>query len=67
MDLFFMIPTTVMVPIWYIVPSRMISMTFKTFSRSITIKNENLAKMIIAEKILGITTDSKKIRCRYWV
>ena len=50
MDLFMMILTTVMVPIWYIYPSRIISMTFQSSRRSITIKNEKLAKLLIAEK-----------------
>ena len=61
MDLFMMILTTVMVPIWYIYPSRIISMTFQSSSRSITIKNEKLAKLLIAEKnTWGIATDPGK-------
>lgn len=61
MDLFLMLLTTVMVPTWYICPSREISMTFKTFSRSITIKNDKLAEILIAEKnTWGIATDPRK-------
>lgn len=61
MDLFFMLLTTIMVPISYIWPSRIISMTYKTFGRSITIKNDKLAKVLIAEKnILG---DSNIVLC----
>lgn len=50
MDLFFMILMTIMVPVWYIWPSRIISMTYKAFSKSITIKNAELAEVLIAEK-----------------
>ncbi len=53
MDLFMMVLTTVMIPIFYIWPSRIISMTFKKSGRSIIIKNDKLAEMLIAEKILG--------------
>ena len=61
MDLFFMILTTVMVPIWYIWSCREISMTFCTFSKSITIKNDKLAELLIAEKnTWGIATDPQK-------
>lgn len=61
MDLFLMLLVTVMIPIWYIWPSRIISMTFNTFSRSITIKNDNWAELLIAEKnTWGIATDPKK-------
>lgn len=61
MDLLFMLLTTVVVPIWYLWPSRIISMTFKTHSRSITIKNDKLANMLIAEKnSWGIATDPGK-------
>ena len=61
MDLFMMILTTVVVPIWYIYPSRIISMTFKTSGKSITIKNEKLAELLIAEKnTWGIETDPGK-------
>ena len=61
MDLFMMILTTVMVPIWYIYPSRIISMTFQSSRRSITIKNVKLAELLIAEKnTWGIETDPGK-------
>ena len=61
MDLFMMILTTVVVPIWYIYPSRIISMTFKTSGKSITIKNEKLAELLIAEKnTWGIETNPGK-------
>lgn len=61
MDLFLMLLVTVMIPIWYIWPSRIISMTFNTFSRSLTIKNDNWAEVLIAEKnTWGIATDPKK-------
>lgn len=68
MDLFFTILGTVMVPIWYIWPSRIISMTYKTFSKSITIKNAKLAKMLIAEKnTWRIATDpSKRNKMSLW-
>ena len=57
MDIFLMLLTTIMVPIWYIWPCRQISMTFKTSGRSIPIKNVKLAKMLIAEKnTWGIAT-----------
>lgn len=61
MDLFLMLLTTIMVPISYIWSSRIISMTYKTFSRSITIRNDKLAKALIAEKNMwGIATDLQK-------
>ena len=61
MNLFMMILTTIMIPIFYIYPSRSISMTFKTSSWSITIKNNRLAELLIAEKnTWGIATDSRK-------
>lgn len=53
MDFFLMLLVTVMVPTWYILPSRIISMTFNSFSKSITIKNDKWAELLIAEKILG--------------
>lgn len=59
MNLFMMILTTMMIPMFYIYPSRIISMTFKTPSWSITIKNNTLAKVFIAEKnTWGIATAS---------
>ena len=61
MDLFMMILTTVMVPICYIYPSRIISMTFQSSGKSITIKNEKLAELLIAEKnTWGIATAPAK-------
>ena len=61
MNLFMMLLVTVMIPIWYIWPSRIISMTYKSFSKSITIKNKKLARMLIAEKnTWGIATDVRK-------
>ena len=60
-DFFLMLLVTAMVPIWYIWPSRIISMTFNTFSRSITIKNDKWAKLLIAEKnTWGIATELRK-------
>ncbi len=42
-------------------PCRIISMTFNTFGRSITIKSDKLSKLLIAEKnTWGIATDSQK-------
>ena len=61
MDFFLMLLVTVMVPTWYILPSRIISMTFNSFSKSITIKNDKWAELLIAEKnTWGIATNSKK-------
>ena len=61
MDLFMMILTTVMVPICYIYPSRIISMTFQSSGKSINIKNVKLAELLIAEKnTWGIETDPAK-------
>lgn len=61
MNLFIMIMTTIMFTILYILPSRIISMTFKTSAWSITIKNDRLAEMLIAEKnTWGIATDFDK-------
>lgn len=61
MDLFLMILTTITVSVWYIWPSRIISMTYKTFGWSATIKNADLAEMLIAEKnTWGIATDPGK-------
>lgn len=61
MDFFLLLLTTVLVPAWYIWPSRIISMTFKTSSKSITIKNDKLVEIFIAEKnTWGIATDPKK-------
>jgi len=56
-----MILTTITVSIWYIWPSRIISMTFKTFGWSIRIKNEDLAEVLIAEKnTWGIASEPGK-------
>lgn len=61
MNFFLMLLATVMVPTWYIFPSRIISMTFNSFSKSITIKNDKLAELLIAEKnTWGIATNPKK-------
>lgn len=61
MNFLLMLLVTVMVPTWYILPSRIISMTFNLFSKSITIKNDKWAEWLIAEKnTWGIATDSKK-------
>lgn len=61
MDFFLMLLVTVMVPTWYILPSRIISMTFNSFSKSITIKNDKWAEVLIAEKnTWGIATNPKK-------
>lgn len=61
MDWLMMVLVTVMVPVWYIWPSREISMTFKTNGRSILIKNDRLAELLIAEKnSWGIATDLRK-------
>lgn len=61
MHFFLMLLVTIMVPAWYILPSRTISMTYNTFSKSITIKNDKWAKLLIAEKNMwGITTEPEK-------
>lgn len=61
MDFFLMLLVTVMVPTWYILPSRIISMTFNSFSKSITIKNVKWAELLIAEKnTWRIATDPRK-------
>lgn len=61
MDFIMTLLVTIMIPIWYIFPSRIISMTFNTFSRSITIKNDKWAKLLIAEKnVRGIATNPRK-------
>ena len=45
----------------FIWPCRIISMVFNTFSRSITIRNDKLAEMFIAENnSWGISTDLRK-------
>ena len=41
MDFFLMLLATVMIPTWCLFPSRIISMTFNSFSKSITIKMIN--------------------------
>ena len=61
MDFILMLLVTAMVPTCYILPGRIISMTFNTFSRSITVKNDKLAELLIAEKnTWGIATDPGK-------
>lgn len=61
MDFFLMLLVTVMVPTWYILPSRIISMTFNSFSKSITIRNVKWAELLIAEKnTWGIATNPNK-------
>lgn len=61
MNILSLLFTTVFISACYIWPSRIISMTFKTFCKSITIRNENLAELLIAEKnTWGIATDPKK-------
>lgn len=61
MHFILMLLVTIMVPAWYIWPSRIISMTFNTFSRSITIKSDKWTKLLIAEKnIWGIATNPDK-------
>lgn len=61
MDFILMLLVTAMVPTCCILPSRIISMTFSTFSRFITIKNDKWAELLIAEKnTWGIATDSEK-------
>lgn len=61
MDFILMLLVTAVVPTCCILPSRIISMTFNTFSRSITVKNDKWAEMLIAEKnTWGIATDPRK-------
>ena len=61
MDFILMLIVTAMVPTCYILSSRIISTTFNTFSRSITIKNDKCVKLLIAEKnTWGIATDLRK-------
>lgn len=61
MHFILMLLVTAMIPTWYILPSRIISMTFNTFNKSITVKNDKWAKLLIAEKnTWGIATDSRK-------
>lgn len=55
-----MIFLTVITLICFIGSCRIHSMTFKTFSRSITIKNRKLATMLIAHKTTWGTTSAKK-------
>lgn len=60
-DFLAMIYMTVITLICFIVSCRIHSMTFKTFSKKITIKNKKLAAMLIAEKTTwGTTTSAKK-------
>lgn len=68
MNLILMLLVTGMVPAWYILPSRIISMTFHSFSKSITIKNHKWAVLLIAEKnTWGIATDpGKRNRMSLW-
>lgn len=61
MDFLWMLLVTVMIPVWYILPSRIISMTFDSFSRSIPIKSDKWAELLIAEKnTWGIATNPEK-------
>jgi len=61
MGLFLMVLTTIAVSVWYICPSRIISMTFRTFGWSVTIKNDRLAEALIAEKnTWGVAADPAK-------
>ncbi|MBD5533731.1 MAG: hypothetical protein HDQ98_16310 [Lachnospiraceae bacterium] len=68
MDLFMMLLTTALIPIFHIYPSRIISQTFNTSAKSITIKNKKLAKMLIAKKnTWGIETDfDQKNKMSLW-
>lgn len=61
MDFILMLLVTAIVPVCYILPSRIISMTFNTFSKAIIVKNDKWAKLLIAEKnTWGIATDFRK-------
>lgn len=61
MDLFSMLVLTTLKLYLGIGACRIISMTFKTFSRSVTIKNRKLAGMLIAYKnTWGIATSAEK-------
>lgn len=68
MDFLLMLLITIMVPTWYIYPSRIISMTFGTFNRSITIKTDKWAALLIAERnTWGIATNpEKRNRMSFW-
>ncbi len=66
MDLFMMVLTTVMIPVFYIWSSRIISMTFKKSGRSIIIKNDTLAEILNAEKILGEQQQISKTEINWW-
>ena len=68
MNFFLMLLVTVVVPTWYIFPSRIISMTFNSFSKSITIKNDKWAELLIAEKnTWGIETDpEQRNKMSFW-
>lgn len=61
MKLFVMLFMTLLILYLLIGSCRVLSMTFKTFCRSITIKNDRLAAMLIAYKnTWGIKTDAAK-------
>lgn len=61
MDFILMLLVTTMVPTCCILISRIISMSFNTFSIFITIKNDKWAELLIAPKnTWGIATDLRK-------
>lgn len=61
MDILVMLFMTALILYFMIGACRILSMTFKTFSRSITIKNRKLAAMLIAYKnTWGIATSADK-------
>ncbi len=61
MDVLAMLFLTALILYFMIGACRILSMTFKTFSRSITIKNRKLAAMLIAYKnTWGIATSANK-------
>lgn len=68
MKIFAMIFMTIIL-LWLLIGScRILSMTFKTFSRSVTIKNEKLAEMLIAHKnTWGIATSAEKRNKMSWL
>ncbi len=68
MKIFAMIFMTITL-LWLLIGScRILSMTFKTFSRSVTIKNEKLAEMLIAHKnTWGIATSAEKRNKMSWL
>lgn len=68
MKIFAMIFMTILI-LWLLIGScRILSMTFKTFGRSVTIKNERLAEMLIAHKnTWGIATSAEKRNKMSWL